>query len=1021
MSPSAKGQSVDHYADGRRHVSRLAGVLEGAGVGVDREDGERVAVAAGGQQPAAGRVEVEVAGPAAADRFGLDKRQLASRLINRERGDRVVPAVGRVDELARRVDADLRAAVERLAGDLLGRERRDRLPEGQLAPLGVPVEDRERHRQFVDDVADAQRGVELEVPRASAGDALRRAVLGQLAGLRVQLVDVDPIGAQVGDEHKPVVGRHAGPVRVASLLATRHDVRRIVVLQDRNPLGNRAVLIQPIRTDRPAAILRAEQNASRLINRHVARPAGQVDGDGLFQSVAEAAPETPAELVAIIERTLSADPALRYPSAEAFSADLASFLERKPVQAHAAKLSTLGSASYPLRLKLGRNKKVAALGAVAALLLVGGVFLISEFGRARQAAQVLRLSALQDLEDLIEEANDPDLMWPAHPAQIPVYERWLARARALIASLPEHEEHLRTLRKGALERTAREIEHERRADPRWDELEQLEKELSTARQALAQLRDGVRASREAAWKPQEHGDLGMSVAEAVALVDPQRGAAGGEVEALQILEGLSVTAPEQLETPLAQAALARAYLALGRDEEAREAAAKARHLAGDQNTETDQDLIDAIEAATTTEAGRLESVEAEVVRLESEHEDLMARIDERDEWRYADGTRSGWWDNQLAKLVEGLKELSIEESSLMGESWLEGQGLGVTARLKLAEQLERDFAPGTEFFERWEAALPRMREVYPGIDLSMQLGLVPIGPDPRSGLWEFWHVPTGAEPQRGTDGKIQRTEAMGIVLVLLRGGRFWMGSQSTDPDQLNYSSSSIYDERPVHVVRISPFFMSKYEVTQSQWMRLTGSNPSRYPAGTVPRGSGPVTLLNPVEFIDRHQAAVWLRTTGLTLPSEAQWEYACRAGTTTEWWTGSDPREAFVDHRIGNIADQASVRWHSSWEASVRIPELDDGHAVHAEVGTFEPNPFGLHDPLGNVWEWCLDAWGRDTYVRSALNDPVGLPTPIDDCIYRGGSFRDTPSDARAGQRDGGSPSFRYDNLGVRAARRLMP
>ena len=114
------------------------------------------------------------------------------------------------------------------------------------------------------------------------------------------------------------------------------------------------------------------------------------------------------------------------------------------------------------------------------------------------------------------------------------------------------------------------------------------------------------------------------------------------------------------------------------------------------------------------------------------------------------------------------------------------------------------------------------------------MGLLPIGPDPESGLWEFAHLATGTPAERGADGRLILTEETGVVLVLIPAGRFWMGAQSTDEAGRNYDPQAQPNEGPVHEVELSPHFLSKYEMTQGQWQRIMGANPSAYTPATPP-------------------------------------------------------------------------------------------------------------------------------------------------------------------------------------------
>lgn len=138
---------------------------------------------------------------------------------------------------------------------------------------------------------------------------------------------------------------------------------------------------------------------------------------------------------------------------------------------------------------------------------------------------------------------------------------------------------------------------------------------------------------------------------------------------------------------------------------------------------------------------------------------------------------------------------------------------------------------------------------------------------------------------------------------------------------------------------------------------------------------------------------------GLTLPTEAQWENGTRAGTQTPWWTGLE-RESLREMHVANLADQAAGRADEQWQDIASWPELDDGDAVHAPVGTFTPNPFGLHEVHGNVWEWCLDGRG-------------------DELVIRGGGFNCAANSARSAYRYATANTGTGYFLGVRPAREV--
>ncbi len=142
-------------------------------------------------------------------------------------------------------------------------------------------------------------------------------------------------------------------------------------------------------------------------------------------------------------------------------------------------------------------------------------------------------------------------------------------------------------------------------------------------------------------------------------------------------------------------------------------------------------------------------------------------------------------------------------------------------------------------------------------------------------------------------------------------------------------------------------------MTQGQWLRPTGHNPSFYRAGRDWYGN-PATLASPVEHVSWDECERVLGWHNLALPTEAQWEYAARGGTQTPWWTGTSVAPLAG---AGNVADRyARAHGGTIWPGIEAA--LDDGHTSHAPVSSFQANPFGLHDTVGNLWEWCFDVDG---------------------------------------------------------------
>ena len=263
------------------------------------------------------------------------------------------------------------------------------------------------------------------------------------------------------------------------------------------------------------------------------------------------------------------------------------------------------------------------------------------------------------------------------------------------------------------------------------------------------------------------------------------------------------------------------------------------------------------------------------------------------------------------------------------------------------------------------------------------------------------------------------TDDVGVVFVLVPGGRFLMGAQREDPRRPNHSPGAYPDEIPVHEVTLSPFFLSKYEMTQGQWLRLTGSYPSSnsFLNWSPSMSESAFTLRNPVEGVSWNEGRVLLERIGFRYPTEAEWEYAARAGTRTPWYSGS---EVSTIEGHGNLADQ----WFASLEVGQESSAVswNDGWGVHAPVGIFVPNPFGLHDVIGNVSEWCQDSYST-RYLRVEMEascvDPIVPPELAGNHVIRGSSYRDGSTPAQSAHRRAAEEHLGYEYVGIRPARSI--
>ena len=346
-----------------------------------------------------------------------------------------------------------------------------------------------------------------------------------------------------------------------------------------------------------------------------------------------------------------------------------------------------------------------------------------------------------------------------------------------------------------------------------------------------------------------------------------------------------------------------------------------------------------------------------------------------DRWRY----------DALAALVGDLERFGDPRRGTIAS---------VRARIALGEELARRSL--VDAAGAWREAIaaitdPSTSPRYRGLVIAPEIGLVPLGPDRRSGLWEFADLASGEPPRRAEDGELAIGPESSIVLVLIPPGAFEMGSRQRGSAEPGVRSDPLagYEEGPAHQVEVPAFFLAKHEMTRAQWRRALALD-----ALDVESNANEDPLL-PVASCSWHDARATLARIGLSLPTEEQWEYAARADRATRWSSGDEP---------GSLAGSA----HGTRDPDAGIPGAR-ARALAQRVGRLKPNAFGLHDVHGNVAEWTDDAWRARYDVDARV---AGAARAV-----RGGSFASTARDLRSAARAAFAPDVRSPEIGLRPAR----
>ena len=422
-------------------------------------------------------------------------------------------------------------------------------------------------------------------------------------------------------------------------------------------------------------------------------------------------------------------------------------------------------------------------------------------------------------------------------------------------------------------------------------------------------------------------------------------------------------------------------------------------------------------------------------QVEYEAVDMGAVLNEMDYARnrlnivILDACRDNPFARSFRSLSQGLASVNAPSGTLIafatapGSTANDGQGDNGVYTGELIKIMQK---PGLKLEDVFKQVRSAVRETTGGRQIpwessSLEGDFFFRPGQPQTNQTQIASIPqtTVPQPQVPPDGGASRSEkpvralktwkepVTGLEFVWVPGGCYLMGSPQNEKQRAE-------DEGPVHEVCVDGFWMSRTTVTNGQFHKFQKDHDSRDYEGHSLNGEGQPVVY--VTWTDANNFAQWLTGQNggqyrFRLPTEAEWEYAVRAGTDTPRYWGDDDSKTCTHENVADFTAQKQFGIKPAFEC-------DDGYAATAPVATFQPNAFGLYDMLGNVLQWCADVYGVDSYVRHDKNNPLVADESMGQSrVIRGGSWHGGPDSTRCAIRGSGLPNGMNDDLGFRIVR----